>query len=600
MCEEKFALQYILLLLVSLLFSYSPNKKKPRIQGGHVTYRTRNIRGHNRNLNLGKKPVHIRFDAEGNPLKVKPSKTLNKVRNFLGRLEVQNHPESERLGVVNVSEDREISILSDNETCDNENVPEVVNLDGGDLIVSKLVGAIETEAAGSAETLNKNNSNLIRNEQAESVFQSDINKQNDNGNIKEENTQKDMEINTKSLDSLNHSKEGRENQSSNQPDQEKRERRARFLNSKLAIGDLSRYFTCSETDNVKQAGTIETESEKTENLSEKIPISRTANIIVLSENEQQNENKDVCDISTEKVSTCQELNNTQSTETIPGMKETVASPSEPVHQIQKTSETSVSSFDSEDKEKHICGNQSKTNEKTRNSECKNSQEYKQMRRKRCIMSKLAVGDLSRYFTSDNAGNTGNETIIENVPLESSHNGSEVTELSTVGIDDQVSNSETKVKDKNCVVETTEPLDNRPVIEKDMNLESAGQQPTSVGDFYNLDEELEIGESFDNIFNDDAQLEGNADEGECNRSKKRRKRRKLNPMPAEIAGDPELRKYWGQRYRLFSKFDDGIKMDRGKSYTRNDNMGMGRKMHFQTCIGALERYFYVEKSILQSL
>ena len=518
------------------------------------------------------------------------------MRNFLGRLAVQNYPESEKLGVVNVSEDREISILSDNETCDDENVPEVSNLDGGDLTVSKLVGAIETEAAGSAETLNKNNSNLIRNEQAESVFQYDINKQNDNGNIKEENTQKVMEINTKSLDSLNHSKEGKENQSSNQPDQEKRERRARFLNSKLAIGDLSRYFTGSETDNVKQAGTIETESEKTENLSEKIPMSGMANIIVLSENEQQNENKDVCDIRTEKVSTCQELNNTQSTETIPGMKETLASPSEPVHQIQKTSETSVSSCDSEDKEKHICGNQSKTNEKTRNSECKNSQEYKQMRRKRCIMSKLAVGDLSRYFTSDNAGNPststvpGNETIIENIPLESSHNGSEVAELSSAGIDDQVSNSETKVKDKNCVVETTELLDNRPVIEKEMNFESAGQQTTSVGDFYNLDEELEIGESFDNIFNDDAQLEGNADEGECNRSKKRRKRRKLNPMPAEIAGDPELRKYWGQRYRLFSKFDDGIKMDRGKSYTRSDNMGWDERCIFQTCLGLQKGIF----------
>lgn len=34
------------------------------------------------------------------------------------------------------------------------------------------------------------------------------------------------------------------------------------------------------------------------------------------------------------------------------------------------------------------------------------------------------------------------------------------------------------------------------------------------------------------------------------------------MPPEIASVPELAKYWAQRYRLFSRFDDGIKLDRG--------------------------------------
>lgn len=33
------------------------------------------------------------------------------------------------------------------------------------------------------------------------------------------------------------------------------------------------------------------------------------------------------------------------------------------------------------------------------------------------------------------------------------------------------------------------------------------------------------------------------------------------IPADLADDPELRKYWFQRYRLFSKFDSGIWMDR---------------------------------------
>ncbi|KAM6410332.1 trimethylguanosine synthase [Pluvialis apricaria] len=48
-----------------------------------------------------------------------------------------------------------------------------------------------------------------------------------------------------------------------------------------------------------------------------------------------------------------------------------------------------------------------------------------------------------------------------------------------------------------------------------------------------------------------------------KAKKRRRRNKiaLGAIPAEIAADPELVKYWAQRYRLFSRFDEGIKLDR---------------------------------------
>ncbi|XP_009863528.1 PREDICTED: trimethylguanosine synthase, partial [Apaloderma vittatum] len=48
-----------------------------------------------------------------------------------------------------------------------------------------------------------------------------------------------------------------------------------------------------------------------------------------------------------------------------------------------------------------------------------------------------------------------------------------------------------------------------------------------------------------------------------KEKKRRRRNKIAPgaVPAEIAADPELAKYWAQRYRLFSRFDEGIKLDR---------------------------------------
>lgn len=44
-------------------------------------------------------------------------------------------------------------------------------------------------------------------------------------------------------------------------------------------------------------------------------------------------------------------------------------------------------------------------------------------------------------------------------------------------------------------------------------------------------------------------------------KKRRKQRKKQPMPEEVAAEPDLAKYWAQRHRLFSRFDEGIRLDR---------------------------------------
>lgn len=48
-----------------------------------------------------------------------------------------------------------------------------------------------------------------------------------------------------------------------------------------------------------------------------------------------------------------------------------------------------------------------------------------------------------------------------------------------------------------------------------------------------------------------------------KNKRKNKSKKLNDLPPEIASVPELAKYWAQRYRLFSRFDDGIKLDKGK-------------------------------------
>ncbi|XP_045148843.1 trimethylguanosine synthase [Echinops telfairi] len=50
------------------------------------------------------------------------------------------------------------------------------------------------------------------------------------------------------------------------------------------------------------------------------------------------------------------------------------------------------------------------------------------------------------------------------------------------------------------------------------------------------------------------------ENEAEIKKKKNKNRKVNCLPPEIAAVPKLAKYWAQRYRLFSRFDDGIKLD----------------------------------------
>ncbi|NXU99231.1 TGS1 synthase, partial [Cettia cetti] len=68
----------------------------------------------------------------------------------------------------------------------------------------------------------------------------------------------------------------------------------------------------------------------------------------------------------------------------------------------------------------------------------------------------------------------------------------------------------------------------------------------------------------------SKLEGEAQDAAANekitvkkKEMKRRRRNKnaLRTIPPEIAADPELIKYWAQRYRLFSRFDEGIKLDR---------------------------------------
>ena len=62
-------------------------------------------------------------------------------------------------------------------------------------------------------------------------------------------------------------------------------------------------------------------------------------------------------------------------------------------------------------------------------------------------------------------------------------------------------------------------------------------------------------------NEATELNGSTKSQKRNKRKKK-KRKDIVPIPSHIEEDKELKKYWAQRYRLFSKFDSGIKMDRG--------------------------------------
>ena len=50
-----------------------------------------------------------------------------------------------------------------------------------------------------------------------------------------------------------------------------------------------------------------------------------------------------------------------------------------------------------------------------------------------------------------------------------------------------------------------------------------------------------------------------------KKKKQNKKMSLTALPEEVALNKILRKYWIRRYQLFSKFDEGIRLDEGKVY-----------------------------------
>ena len=637
---------------IYLFWLFSPNKKKPRIQGGHITYKTRNIRKQNRSLDFKKGAVHLKFDSEGNPLEAKPSKTLNKVRNFLGKIEMGKDPKILSCGKINIAGQSELFTQSDREPSD---ITDTMNIDGGHVVLSDI-GVTAYKTSDQEEMINKNNSNASEMEQTDSLLHDTLIGQENSELGKNERTKTDVEI-SKPIE--NDSDKKKDNQSSRLSDQDRRERRAKYLNAKLGIGDLSRYFSSSETNTSSdQVSAIETESERTENIGEKetvqvenVPsslvtaikteseitknISRREKVQVetvsssqmissLSESERDeiiseeetaqvepNEHKQeytvdnsVSDLIAERDSGTSQTSSVQRLEVNKGIEDDVLATSEPVDQDQDILAGENHNSDSEEQSKGIGEDGSQIGANVDRLESRNNQAVKQTRKARSVRSKLGIGDLSQYFSSDNSVNDSaasacsenTKTVTENTETvtENTETVTENTVTVTENTETVTENTETVTEnnesEKECpkmtdvcsmktaegnadsgeicnLVETEIPNVHRGQEVKRQNPESSTKL-TVTNDYYNLEEELEIGESFDDILNDDVNIMDGEDVAEPTRSKKRKKRRKINPMPAEIADDKELRKYWGQRYRLFSKFDDGIKMDRGKNHVLN--------------------------------
>jgi trimethylguanosine synthase len=74
-----------------------------------------------------------------------------------------------------------------------------------------------------------------------------------------------------------------------------------------------------------------------------------------------------------------------------------------------------------------------------------------------------------------------------------------------------------------------------------------------------------------IIDDDDNNNNNKKEKKRNGKKKKSKQIILDKknIPEEFHNDSELLKYWLQRYRLFSKFDEGIVLDRGRRIQLNN-------------------------------
>lgn len=174
-----------------------------------------------------------------------------------------------------------------------------------------------------------------------------------------------------------------------------------------------------------------------------------------------------------------------------------------------------------------------------------------------ILNNLEDSDSNDSSVSDNEVKTNEKTVVdskgdyvtcdisENKQIQSHGDQSSSSHLPKIITDETIGRSENQ--EHNSCTETTNTLSlyNTDEVNEELNL-------------YGF-----LDDNMDDVLNETFEESADVENMQQKKGKKKRRRRKQMPVPEEIENDKELRKYWAQRYRLFSKFDEGIKMDRGK-------------------------------------
>lgn len=89
-----------------------------------------------------------------------------------------------------------------------------------------------------------------------------------------------------------------------------------------------------------------------------------------------------------------------------------------------------------------------------------------------------------------------------------------------------------------------------------------EEVTGVEEQVNIN--LSIDQEYDHVEESGVNNNNNDDERQSKREKKKKRKGKFQTIiPAEIANDKVLRKYWYKRFSLFSMYDLGIQLDRGE-------------------------------------
>ena len=92
------------------------------------------------------------------------------------------------------------------------------------------------------------------------------------------------------------------------------------------------------------------------------------------------------------------------------------------------------------------------------------------------------------------------------------------------------------------------------------VEKVAEGSDSLGEEFFTPEELEDGDVIDNDRFFEVKSSPAPRKRKTPSKRLARARHPTLPVPAELASQPHIAKYWAQRYRLFSKFDAGVKLD----------------------------------------